>query len=97
MKDHDTIGATLIGSATIKASALCINNGVRDWFTFEYKNRSVGQILLETKFTPANGGAKAAGQQSGTMPLPYQQAGQISYQMVGAPVVMAPPHMIPVA
>lgn len=60
VKDNDTIGATLIGSATIKASSLCFNNGVRDWFTFDYKGRSVGQILLETKFTPS-GGAKTAG------------------------------------
>lgn len=60
VKDDDTIGATLIGQATIKASSLCINNGVRDWFTFEYKGRSVGRVLLETKFTPV-GGAKAAG------------------------------------
>ena len=42
VKDNDTIGATLIGSANIKASSLIINNGVRDWFTFEYKGKSIG-------------------------------------------------------
>ncbi len=53
VKDNDTFGATLIGAATIKASSFCINNGVRDWFTFEFKGRSVGQILMASKFTPA--------------------------------------------
>ena len=41
-KDDDVIGAKLIGEATIKASSLCFNNGVRDWFTFEYEGKSVG-------------------------------------------------------
>jgi len=57
-KDHDTIGATMIGQANIKASALCYNNGIRDWFTFEYLGKSVGQILLETKFTPSGAGGQ---------------------------------------
>lgn len=37
VKDNDVVGATEIGSAIIKASSLCINNGVRDWFTFNYQ------------------------------------------------------------
>lgn len=38
---------------------MCINGGVRDYFTFTDKGgKSVGQILLETKFT-ADGGQKA--------------------------------------
>lgn len=86
VKDNDTIGATVIGTATIKASSLCFNNGVRDWFTFEYKGRSIGQILLETKFTPV-GGAKATG--TATAPtMPYQAAGVVGYTMVGG---VAPP------
>ena len=42
VKDNDTIGSTLIGQATIKASSLVINNGVRDWFTVDYKGKSAG-------------------------------------------------------
>lgn len=35
---------------------MCINGGVRDYFTFTDKSgKSVGQILLETKFTPDAG------------------------------------------
>lgn len=44
----------------MKLSSLCINNGVRDWFSLDYKGKNAGQILIETKFTPA-GGAKPAG------------------------------------
>ena len=36
VKDNDVVGATEIGSAIIKASSFCINNGVRDWFTFTH-------------------------------------------------------------
>ena len=42
VKDQDVLSATLIGEATIKASSFCINNGVRDWFTFSFKGKSVG-------------------------------------------------------
>jgi Ca2+-dependent lipid-binding protein len=41
-KDNDLIGATEIGSAVIKASSLCINGGVREWFTFRYQNEDIG-------------------------------------------------------
>lgn len=53
-KDDDVVGAKMIGSTNIKASALCFNNGVRDWFTFSYEGNSIGQILLSTKFVPKN-------------------------------------------
>lgn len=87
VKDNDTVGATIIGAATIKASALCYNNGVRDWFTIEYKGRSCGQILLETKLTPA-GGAKAAGTTGATHMLPATAVGAVGYQMVGMPMAV---------
>jgi Ca2+-dependent lipid-binding protein len=31
-KDNDMVGAKTIGTAKIKATALCYNGGVRDWF-----------------------------------------------------------------
>ena len=55
VKDNDAVGATIIGQATIKASSLCINGGVRDWFTVDFRGRSAGQILIESKFTPKGG------------------------------------------
>ncbi len=59
VKDNDVVGAKEIGSTIIKASSLCINNGVRDWFTFFYEGKEVGQILMESKFTPKGGAAAA--------------------------------------
>lgn len=34
-----------VGMAVIKVSALCINGGVRDWFTINYKNKPAGSVL----------------------------------------------------
>ncbi|CDW71125.1 c2 domain containing protein [Stylonychia lemnae] len=42
-----------IGMSLIKMSSLCINNGVRDWFTINYKQKQAGQVLIETKYQPA--------------------------------------------
>jgi Ca2+-dependent lipid-binding protein len=43
IKDDDVVGAKLIGQSTIKASSMCINGGVRDYFTFTDKaGKSVG-------------------------------------------------------
>lgn len=52
VKDNDVVGAKLIGSALIKASSFCINNGVREWFSINHEGEEVGQILIESKFTP---------------------------------------------
>ena len=76
VKDNDVIGAKEIGSAIIKASSLCINNGVRDWFTFYYEGKDVGQIMMESKFTPAAGSASSGivhVQPAGVTIVPGQQ------------------------
>ena len=52
VKDKNLIGAEMIGGGVMKASSLCINNGVRDWFPIEYDNDRVGDVLIETRFTP---------------------------------------------
>ena len=81
VKDQDVLSSSLIGMTKVKASSLCINNGVRDWFTVDYKGRSAGQVCLDTKFTPA-GGAKAPG--ATVMPAGIPPVG------MGYPVAMAP-------
>ncbi len=65
VKDNDVVGATEIGSAIIKASSFCINNGVRDWFTFNYQGEAIGQILMESKFTAKGGSAPVVNAASG--------------------------------
>lgn len=43
VKDEDVVGAKMIGKATIKGSAFCINGGVRDYFTMtDMHGKSVG-------------------------------------------------------
>ena len=48
VKDNDMIGATEIGSTIMKASQLCINNGVRDWFTFTFSGEEAARVFIET-------------------------------------------------
>ena len=78
IKDNVTVGATIIGQATIKASSLCIKGGVRDWFTVDFRGRSAGQILIESKYTPKGGAMTTAMPASYPMP----QAPPIHYQPV---------------
>ncbi|TNV75843.1 hypothetical protein FGO68_gene9817 [Halteria grandinella] len=50
--DENVLSKDFICQSFIKASALCMNNGVRDWFSLLYKQQQAGQILLETQFLP---------------------------------------------
>ena len=53
MKDMDMTGAmVVIGSNTINASSLCVIDGVKEWFSIRSGNETIGEVLLETKFTP---------------------------------------------
>lgn len=93
VKDNDVIGAKLIAQAVIKASALCYNNGVRDWFTVTYEGKDAGQILLETKFIPTHGAASGS---SHPIPMhqpvaPVIQPGAILVQPVPQPMPQYPP------
>ena len=82
VKDNDIVGATEIGSAIIKASSFCINNGVRDWFTFNYQGEAIGQVLMESKFTAKGGSAPVVNAVSGQQQVP----GMIGVAaMVGVP------------
>ena len=58
--DEDVSSSDLVGTATIKLSALCVNGGLDDWFALEYKGKSSGSIHLKGKFMPGVG----QGQQS---------------------------------
>jgi Ca2+-dependent lipid-binding protein len=60
LKDNDLIGATQIGSTILKASSLCINNGVKDWFSFTFEGKEAARVFLETSFKPKGGIQQAA-------------------------------------
>jgi hypothetical protein len=52
VRDDDVMGSKPIGSAIIKLSSFCIDFGVREWFSLHFEGEEVGQILIESKFTP---------------------------------------------
>jgi len=37
--DEDVGTDDVVGMANLKLSSLCINNGVREWFTLEWKSK----------------------------------------------------------
>jgi len=49
-KDENLISDDFIGQTFIKISSLIMNNGIRDWFVLNYKDKQAGQLLLETQF-----------------------------------------------
>ena len=52
VRDEEVFGSRKIGQVVVKASSLCFNNGVREWFTITYKDKYAGKLLIETKFKP---------------------------------------------
>ncbi|TNV71889.1 hypothetical protein FGO68_gene14958 [Halteria grandinella] len=50
--DSDPGKDDFVGQCRIKVSTLCINNGVREWINMDRKQKLMGQIMLETRFTP---------------------------------------------
>jgi len=40
--DSDVGSDDKVGEATIKLSALCVNNGIDDWFQIAYRGKSSG-------------------------------------------------------
>ncbi|CDW80549.1 c2 domain containing protein [Stylonychia lemnae] len=47
--DEDVTTDDFIGMAMIKLSALCINGGVREWFTINYKQKQAGSVLYSSQ------------------------------------------------
>ena len=55
--DSDPGSDDLIGEVTFKLSALCVGNGMDEWFAIAYRGRASGQIHLKSVWKPG-GGAK---------------------------------------
>ena len=62
--DEDPGSDDIIGEATMKLSALCVNGGIDEWFQIAYRGKSSGQLHLKAVFKAAGGapqgGAAAA-------------------------------------
>jgi Ca2+-dependent lipid-binding protein len=89
VKDDDVVGAKEIGSTLMKASQLCINNGVRDWFTFTYEGKEAARIYLETQFIPKGPSSQpgAPVMRPGTMPV-MPAVGMVGVIPMGVPQPM---------
>ena len=46
--DEDVTSDDTVGYGIVKISALCINHGVKDWFSITFQNKLAGQIFFET-------------------------------------------------
>ena len=59
--DEDVGSDDVVGVATIKLSALCVNNGIDEWFQVAHKGKSAGQVHLKSVWKPLGGAAVAPG------------------------------------
>jgi len=50
--DEDVTANDAIGKVTIKLSALCMNNGIDDYFGLTHNGSSAGTIHLKSVWTP---------------------------------------------
>lgn len=96
--DEDVGSDDMIGNATIKLSALCVGNGIDEWFNVAYKGKAAGQVHMKSVWKPAGagGGAAAAGQpaQQQMMQPGMQQPGMMQPGMM-QPGMMQPGMMQP--
>lgn len=51
--DEDVTTSDLVGSTTIKLSALCMNGGMDEWYDIQYKGKKAGAIHLKGDWKPA--------------------------------------------
>ena len=57
--DEDVGSDDVVGVATIKLSALCVNNGIDEWFQIAHKGKSAGSVHFKSVWKPAGQGAAA--------------------------------------
>jgi Ca2+-dependent lipid-binding protein len=60
--DEDVGSDDIIGEIQFKLAALCIGNGMDEWFAIAYRGKAAGQIHLKSVWKAGGaGGAKAGG------------------------------------
>ena len=53
MYDEDVVKDDKIGGTTIKLAALCVGDGLDDWFQIIWKDKDAGRIHLRSVWYPA--------------------------------------------
>ena len=61
--DSDVGSDDKVGEATVKLSALCVNNGIDDWFQIAYRGKSSGSVHLKSVWKPVGAGGQPGMQQ----------------------------------
>lgn len=51
--DEDVTTSDIVGSATIKLSALCLPGGMDDWFEIQYRGKKAGMVHLRGEWHPS--------------------------------------------
>ena len=59
--DEDVGSDDIIGDVTFKLSALCIGNGMDEWFAIAHRGKAAGQIHLKSVWKAGAGGGNKAG------------------------------------
>jgi len=83
--DEDVGTDDKVGEATFKLSALCVGNGIDEWFQVAYRGKQAGQVHLKSVWKPAGSGAAPG--QSAAHAAPGQHAAQPGMMQPG----MMPP------
>jgi hypothetical protein len=94
--DEDVGADDIIGEVTFKLSALCIGNGMDEWFAIAYRGKAAGQVHLKSVWKAGAGGAaKQKGPaQPGMMQPGMMQPGMMQPGMM-QPGMMQPGMMQP--
>lgn len=50
--DEDVVDSDLVGESTIKLSALCMGNGMNEWFEIRFRGKKAGTIHLRSEWVP---------------------------------------------
>ena len=50
--DENVTSDDVVGESTIKLSALCINDGIDEWFEIQWKGKKAGDVHLSSKWKP---------------------------------------------
>lgn len=68
--DEDVTSSDLVGTATVKLSALCVNGGLDEWYQVQFKGKNCGSVHLRSHWTPDAIGIKVAVAQPMPMQMP---------------------------
>jgi hypothetical protein len=59
--DEDVTSSDIVGSAVVKLSAMCINQGIDEWYQMQHLGKSCGTVHIRSHWTPFAMGVKVAG------------------------------------